>query len=150
MRRGHSYYQYDRHKDRDKRFVGWSAVTWLGSYIGGLTTTTAATAATATTAATVATTSLTTAGVVAGAAVTGAAVVGGAAAIGSMTNKDSATPTIQALPGSPNERAAEIRAKADIDNKRRGAARNKSTYTSPLGLSDEDKSGIATKRLLGE
>ena len=46
---------------------------------------------------------------------------------------------------------AEAAAKADIDKKRRGIARNKSIYTQSTGLTPIDKqSSLAQKTLLGE
>ena len=94
-----------------------------------------------------------TAATVGGAVVVGAAAYGGYKAIsGAATSSSptSTTPTIQALPEAPSVQVAETQAKESIEKKRRAVARNKTVYTGPLGLSEEDKSNLATKTMLGE
>lgn len=67
---------------------------------------------------------------------------------GSKTSSQSTTP--QALPEAPSTSKAEVAAQEDIEKKRRAVARNQTIFTSPFGLAEEDKSGIATKTLLGQ
>lgn len=130
------HFQYDRNKDIDKRYIGFTlaAAAGMTAVAAGAAVGTAAT--------------LTTAGLVVGAGITAATV--GAAAWGMSSMMKPKSQSMQALPAPPDVKAAEAAAAADIDKKRRSQARNKTTYTSPLGLKDEEKSGVATKTLLGE
>jgi hypothetical protein len=65
-------------------------------------------------------------------------------------SKSSQSTTPQPLPEPPSVDKAEVAAKESIEKKRRAVARNKTIFTSPFGLAEEDKSGLATKTLLGE
>jgi hypothetical protein len=44
---------------------------------------------------------------------------------------------------------AEAKAKEDVDKRRKAQARNKTTYTSPVGLTPADKSDLNLKTLTG-
>ena len=53
-------------------------------------------------------------------------------------------------PEAPSTDAAKLAADEAITKKRRATARNETNFTGPLGLNDEDKSGLTQKTLLGE
>lgn len=92
---------------------------------------------------------LTGVGLAVGAGITAAAVGGGIWAVSKMTAQPKGQgftgPTIQA----PDESKAKAAAAKSIEDKRRGMARNVTQYTGPLGLTDIEKSNLATKTLLG-
>lgn len=71
----------------------------------------------------------------------------GAMAYSSSKDKQSFTPPAV---DTPDPAAAKLAAQEVTTKKRRATARNISTYTGPLGLTDIDKSNIATKTMLGE
>ena len=58
-------------------------------------------------------------------------------------------PAVQPLPQQPTVDSAAADAEKRVAKKRAGIARNKTIRTNPLGLSQEEKSDVATKRLLG-
>lgn len=93
---------------------------------------------------------LTGVGLAVGAGITGALAYGGVKAFSSMTKQPETSTQPAALPPPPSVDKAAVEAKESIDKKRRAVSRNKTIFTSPFGLNEEDKSGLATKTLLGE
>ena len=85
-----------------------------------------------------------------GVGLTGLAAYGATKMIGGMMNKPK-TPSLPAAQQAQEpsvDRAAEL-AKVDLDKKKRAMSRNQTIFTSPLGLSDEDKSNTTLKTLTG-
>ena len=78
--------------------------------------------------------------------------IAGMALAGSMAYSSSQKPKESdfSVPQAPSVDDASAKAKEATDKKRRASARNTTNYTGPLGLSDEDKSGLATKTMLGQ
>jgi hypothetical protein len=88
-----------------------------------------------------------------GAVIAGSAVYGASKLIGGKQESGgggSSATTPAPLPTPPSVGTSEIEAKAAIDQKRRAVARNKTNYTSPIGLTDSAKSDLALKTLTGQ
>ena len=86
-----------------------------------------------------------------GAAALAGTIGAGVYAVNKMTQQpksQSAAPA--ALPAPPSVDSATVAAQESIEKKRRAVARNNTIFISPFGLSNEEKSGTATKTLLGE
>ena len=64
--------------------------------------------------------------------------------------KEPSAPSVPNLPEPPTVADAEASAQERVEKKRRSIARNKTVFTSPLGLTDEQKSSVATKTLTGQ
>lgn len=133
----HTYYQYDPDKHSDKRFIGFTIAT-----AAGLTAATAAGGV-----------GLTGVGLAVGAGITAATVGLGAYGM-SQAMKPPKMPAAAALPkpvqqATPSVAKAEAAAEKDITTKRRAMARQKTIYTGPLGITEEEKSDITKKTLLG-
>jgi len=132
----HKHYEYDPMKNADKRYLGFT----IAAAIGGSLATAAG--------------GLTAAGIAIGAGITAATVGAGVYAtskiFGGSKQSGSQATAPAALPAAPSVDKATVDAQESIDKKRRATARNKTIFTSPFGLNEEDKSGLATKTLLGE
>ena len=83
----------------------------------------------------------TTVAIAAGVAMAGTAMV--------MSSQKEDTPSFTP-PAAPSTDDAKMKAQEAITKKRRGAARNATNFTGPMGLNNEEKSGLTTKTLLGE
>ena len=129
----HTHHQYNPEKDMDKRFIGFTIATAIGL--------TAATAAGGV--------GLTGLGLAVGAGLTGAALFGAT----KLLPKSPKAQELPALPQSPQlsggPGSAESKAKSDTLAKRQGIARNRTNYTSPLGLTPLNKSELNLKTLMG-
>ena len=123
----HTYHQYDPMKNAGKRRA--AMLTAIGLALG-------ATGTTAT---------------VVGAGVVGLAAYGGYRAMAGPKTVTQNLPGSQALKDAEPEydRAAEL-AKQEMDQRRRGIARNKPNYTSAMGLTPVDKSNTNLKTLTGK
>lgn len=77
------------------------------------------------------------------------AIYGGVSMLGKAMSGGGGGSAPAALPAPPSvDRSAQI-AKESVDKKRRAVSRNKTVYTGALGVSEEQKSGIALKTLTG-
>lgn len=107
----------------------------------GITAAAGALGATAATAATIGT-------IGAGIAAAGAA-YGAISMVGKAMSGGGGSSAPAALPAPPSQDRAAQTAKESIDKKRRAQSRNKTVFTGALGVSEEQKSGIALKTLTG-
>ena len=85
-----------------------------------------------------------------GAAALAGTIGAGVYAVNKMTKQPKTASAPAALPAAPSVDSATVAAQESIDKKRRAVARNNTIFTSPFGLSNEEKSGTATKTLLGQ
>jgi hypothetical protein len=67
----------------------------------------------------------------------------------SQPSQSYSAPALPAAPAAPSQDTAEVQAKESIENKRRAISRNRTIFTGPQGLSDEEKSGTSLKTLTG-
>jgi len=128
------HFNYDADKYIHRRYLGFT--TAIGTAILGATAGTAAATAV-------------------GIGVTGLAAYGAYKGFSALTAKPKEVATAD-LPGAaalkeaePSYNRAEELAKKQTDAKRRGIARNKPQYTSPLGLTPLDQSNLNLKTLTG-
>lgn len=94
-----------------------------------------------------------TAATVGGAAITGLAAYGATQMIGGdgMGGMEAPSmPSLQPLPEAPTVEKAEVAAQESIINRRRAISRNRTIFTGPLGITEEEKSGLFLKTLTGE
>jgi hypothetical protein len=59
-------------------------------------------------------------------------------------------PQLPPLPQAPSVEAAEVTAKESVENKRRAISRNRTIFTGPSGITEEEKSGLSLKTLTGQ